>query len=113
MLLLSLLLIPLIGIFFISTNLTTVYNTSFTNKSETIKDTSETNTKTIALITSIINLFISLIIFMLFDFSFNQFQFVQEPHFVNGYSFYLGLDGISIYFVLLTTIITPIVLLSN
>ena len=27
---------------------------------------------------------------MLFDFSFNQFQFVQEPHSINGYHFYLG-----------------------
>jgi NADH:ubiquinone oxidoreductase subunit 4 (subunit M) len=69
--------------------------------------------KTIALSTSIINLFISLLVFMLFDFSNNQFQFVQEYHEISSYDFYLGLDGLSIYFVLLTTIITPIALLSN
>jgi NADH:ubiquinone oxidoreductase subunit 4 (subunit M) len=69
--------------------------------------------KTIALITSIINLFISLIVFILFDFSNNQFQFVQEYHEISSFDFYLGLDGLSIYFVLLTTIITPIALLSN
>ena len=69
--------------------------------------------KTIALSTSIINLFISLIVFILFDFSSNQFQFVQEYHEVSYFDFYLGLDGLSIYFVMLTTIITPIALLSN
>jgi NADH:ubiquinone oxidoreductase subunit 4 (subunit M) len=67
----------------------------------------------IALSTSIINLFVSLIVFIMFDFSSNQFQFVQEYHQVNSFDFYLGLDGISIYFVMLTTIITPIALLSN
>jgi NADH:ubiquinone oxidoreductase subunit 4 (subunit M) len=69
--------------------------------------------KTIALSTSIINLFVSLIVFIMFDFSSNQFQFVQEYHEVSSFDFYLGLDGLSIYFVMLTTIITPIALLSN
>jgi NADH:ubiquinone oxidoreductase subunit 4 (subunit M) len=69
--------------------------------------------KQIALTTSIFNLLISLIIFILFDFSNNQFQFVQEYHEISYFDFYLGLDGLSIYFVLLTTIITPIALLSN
>jgi len=49
----------------------------------------------------------------MFDFSTNQYQFVQENHNVFTYDFYLGLDGLSIYFVLLTTIIMPIALLSN
>jgi NADH-ubiquinone oxidoreductase chain 4 len=48
-----------------------------------------------------------------FDFSYNQFQFVQEPYDIMGYNIYLGIDGISIYFILLTTIIMPIALLSN
>jgi NADH-ubiquinone oxidoreductase chain 4 len=69
--------------------------------------------KKIALSTSLINTFISLIVFILFDFSTNQFQFVQEYHQLSSYDFYLGVDGISIYFVLLTTIIMPIALLSN
>ena len=69
--------------------------------------------KLIALITSILNIFISLIIFTLFDFSTNQFQFVREYHKISYYDFYLGIDGLSIYFVMLTTIIMPIALLSN
>jgi NADH-ubiquinone oxidoreductase chain 4 len=102
MLLTSLLLIPILGIFVISTGM------SYESSSLNIK-----RIKTIALSTSIINLFISLLVFMLFDFSNNQFQFVQEYHEISSYDFYLGLDGLSIYFVLLTTIITPIALLSN
>jgi len=106
MLLLSLLLTPVLGILFISL----IFKE---NTSNNIINSSIKNAKIIALFTSLLNLFISLVMFMLFDFSFHQFQFVQEPHTVNGYTFYLGLDGISIYFVLLTTIIVPIALLSN
>ena len=69
--------------------------------------------KSIALQTSICTLFVSLVIFALFDFSNNQYQFVQENHNVSFINFYLGVDGLSIYFVLLTTIIMPISLLSN
>ena len=69
--------------------------------------------KIIALTSSIVNLFISFIIFILFNFSDNQFQFVQEYHKIHNFDFYLGIDGISIYFIILTTIIIPISLLSN
>src|ERR1700736_4676716 len=102
MLLSLLLLIPLIGIFIISTSI------SYELSALTV-----IRIKRIALATSLINLIISLIIFILFDFSTNQFQFVQEYHQINSYDFYLGIDGLSIYFVLLTTIIIPIALLSN
>jgi len=102
MLLLLLLLIPLIGIFIISTGIS--YDISRLN----IK-----RIKLIALATSIVNLFVSFTVFILFDFSSNQFQFVQEYHEISSFDFYLGLDGLSIYFVLLTTIIMPIALLSN
>jgi len=97
-----LLLIPLIGIFIISTGI------SYKLTSLNIKQM-----KLTALIASLTNLFVSLIVFILFDFSTNQFQFVQEYHQISYYDFYLGLDGLSIYFVMLTTIIMPIALLSN
>jgi NADH-ubiquinone oxidoreductase chain 4 len=102
MLLTLLLITPMLGIFAISTGMS--YELSSLDISRV---------KTIALSTSIINLFISLLIFILFDFSSNQFQFVQEYHEISSFDFYLGLDGLSIYFVMLTTIITPIALLSN
>ena len=50
--------------------------------------------KKIAFITTILNLIISLIIYILFDFSNNQFQFVQEHYDISFYDIYLGVDGI-------------------
>ena len=93
---------PLIGIFVIYTRM---YDELTVITTKWIKST--------ALITSIVNLILSFIIFIFFDFSNNQFQFVQEYHQINSFDIYLGLDGLSIYFVLLTTIIIPIALLSN
>ncbi|KAF2646950.1 hypothetical protein K491DRAFT_578548, partial [Lophiostoma macrostomum CBS 122681] len=95
MLLSSLVLIPIIGIFsiLVSTNI----------RPNTRNSSLAPYTKYIALTASSLNLLISIIIFILFDFSTNQFQFVQEYHNINYFDFYLGIDGLSIYFVLLTT----------
>lgn len=102
MLLSSLLLTPILGIFLISSNM------SYEDTKSKIM-----SYKVTAFVTSLINLIISLVIFILFDFSSNQFQFVQEHYNINLFDIYLGVDGISIYFVLLTTIIMPIAILSN
>lgn len=56
---------------------------------------------------------ICLVIYALFNFSSNQYQFVQEYYRISSFDIYLGVDGISIYFVLLTAIIMPIAILSN
>ena len=69
--------------------------------------------KNIALITSLINLFISILIWIEFDSSTTQYQFVYEFNKLSFFQFNLGIDGISLYFILLTTFITPIALLSN
>lgn len=69
--------------------------------------------KQITLIISVLTFIVSLIIYILFDFSSNQYQYVQENLNLSVYELYLGIDGISIYFVLLTTIITPLSLISN
>jgi NADH-ubiquinone oxidoreductase chain 4 len=105
-LLLSLLFVPLIGIFVIVTNLYSLFINFHSYVYLRI-------IKWIALSASVVNFIISLVIFIFFDFSYNQFQFVQEPYDIMGYNIYLGIDGISIYFILLTTIIMPIALLSN
>jgi len=102
MLLSSLLIIPILGIFLISSTI-----------SYESENTKIIYYKNIAFITSIVNLIISLIIYILFDFSNNQFQFVQEHYDLSYFDIYLGIDGISVYFVLLTTIIMPIAILSN
>jgi len=105
MILLALILIPVFGIFIIFSDMFNASKVLYELKIKRIKAT--------ALTVSIINLLVSLIIFILFDFSSNQFQFVQEYHEISYFHIYLGVDGLSIYFVLLTTIITPIALLSN
>lgn len=69
--------------------------------------------KNVALVTSLLNLILSFIVLIFFNFSSNNFQFVQEHYNIQHYNIYLGIDGISIYFVLLTTIIMPIALVSN
>ena len=69
--------------------------------------------KQIALTTSLINFFISLFIWYQFDSNTTQYQFVSEFNQLNYCHLHFGIDGISLYFVLLTTFITPIALLSN
>lgn len=96
MLLLTTLSVPLIGIL-------VIYS---------LKKNSE-HIKVIALTASTINLFVCLIIFFLFDFSINSYQFVQEYYKFMSFYLFLGVDGISIYFIILTAFITPIALLSN
>ncbi len=122
MILLTLLLIPILGIFIILTGLFNVTVTgSGYRKNETSENTyfseltllNRKRIKTIALTVSIINMIVSLVLFIFFDYSTNQFQFVQEYHEISHFHIYLGVGGLSIYFVLLTTIITPIALLSN
>jgi NADH-ubiquinone oxidoreductase chain 4 len=100
--LLILILIPLIGIFILSAII------SYDNTPSNVKILKST-----ALVITILDLIVSLLIFILFDGNSNQFQFVQEHYEISYYDFYLGIDGLSIYFVQLTTIIMPIALISN
>ena len=93
---------PLIGIFILCAALT--YNNTVLN---------EKLLKITALAVTLVDLIISLIIYILFDCSSKQFQFVQEHYQISFFDFYLGVDGLSIYFILLTTIIMPVSLISN
>jgi NADH-ubiquinone oxidoreductase chain 4 len=99
---LLLLLIPLIGISIVTIEAN--YGLSLVNNIKI---------KSIALATSIINLVVSLVMFILFDFSSKQFQFIEEHYEISYFDIYLGVDGLSIYFILLTTIIMPVAILSN
>lgn len=103
MLLSSLLLIPLLGIFIISS-----FDSGYLGNGAA----SNLYYKKVALIVFIVNFIISIAIFILFDFSVHQFQFVEDFT-TSFYSIYLGVDAVSIYFVLLTTFIFPIVMISN
>nr|AFP72277.1 NADH dehydrogenase subunit 4 [Agaricus bisporus var. bisporus H97] len=81
---------------------------------------SQNKMKKIALTTSLINFFISLFIWYQFDSSQTQYQFVvtslleNQPALGGNFcNLNFGIDGISLYFVLLTTFVTPVALLSN
>lgn len=74
---------------------------------------SQSKMKNIALTTSLINFLISIFIWLEFDSSTTQYQFVYEFNQLSFCHFNVGIDGISLYFVLLTTFVTPIALLSN
>ena len=107
MLLSSLLFIPILGIFLISS-----LDSNYIDSKVSISQIASYY-KRIALVTSVLNLIVSLVIFILFDFSSNQFQFVDYQYVYDLYGIYLGVDSISIYFVLLTTIIFPVAIIGN
>jgi|TARA_B110000444_G_scaffold224400_1_gene227558 NADH-quinone oxidoreductase subunit M len=67
----------------------------------------------IAILTSLANFFLSLLAWYLFDNSISDFQFVEESSWISGLiTFKLGVDGISILFIVLTAFITPICIIS-
>ena len=69
--------------------------------------------KRITLISMIINFLISIYIWLEFDSNTSQYQFVYEFIDLSYCHLNIGIDGISLYFVLLTTFISPIAVLSN
>ena len=69
--------------------------------------------KYVALFTSLVNFFLSLYLWILFDQSTSAFQFVEDRVWIKGLINYkVGIDGISILFIILTTFITPLCIIS-
>ena len=67
----------------------------------------------ISLFTSIANFFLVLFLWHSFDKSLSGFQFIEEKNWISGYiKFKLGIDGISILFIVLTAFIVPISIIS-
>ena len=75
---------------------------------------SNSNTiKYVALFTSIVNFLISIYLWYLFDPTTADFQFVENREWIKGFVNYkVGVDGISILFIILTTFITPLCIIS-
>ena len=73
------------------------------------------NARWTALWTSLIVLVLSIVLWVKFDTGESGFQFVEEipwlPEYGVGYK--LGVDGISVLFVLLSTVLTPICILAS
>ena len=81
----------------------------------TSNDKEEKNSSSIyiSIFTSFANFFLSLFLWYSFDNQFSGFQFVEEFAWISGFiTFKFGIDGISILFILLTTFIIPICIIS-
>jgi len=74
----------------------------------------EKNSKYVAIFSSLVNFFLSIFLWYSFDTTTSDFQFVEKKNWMEGFiNFQLGIDGISILFILLTTFIAPICIFSG
>ncbi len=95
----SLILLPTVGAIFI-----------FFSKS---KDKKNISSKYISLFVSFVNLILSIYLWYLFDNNSYEFQFVEERKWLIGFVNYkVGIDGISILFIILTTFVTCLCIFS-
>ena len=93
----SLILLPVLGAIFI-----------FFSKSN-----NNLTIKYLALFVSFANFILSLYLWYLFDTTTSEFQFLEERSWIKGFINYkVGVDGISILFIILTTFITPLCVVS-
>ena len=93
----SLILLPVLGAIFI-----------FFSKSN-----NNLTIKYLALFVSFSNFILSLYLWYLFDTTTSEFQFLEERSWIKGFINYkVGVDGISILFIILTTFITPLCVVS-
>ncbi len=77
------------------------------------KKSSNSSAIYVSLFTSLANLFLTIFLWYSFDRNFGDFQFIEEKNWISGFiKFKLGVDGISILFIVLTAFITPICILS-
>ncbi len=78
-------------------------------------EASARNCKNAALWTSLVTFVFSLILLINFDKNNSSFQFVENIPWFKGYNinYHLGIDGISLFMVLLTTLLTPICILAS
>ncbi len=75
----------------------------------------DTNVKVVALWTSLATLFVSLIMLFNFDHSTAAMQFVEKYTWIETFNafYHVGVDGISVLFVVLTALLTPLCILAS
>ncbi|HJO88336.1 MAG: NADH-quinone oxidoreductase subunit M [Alphaproteobacteria bacterium] len=73
------------------------------------------NSRQLALWTSLVTFIISVVLILLFDPDTAGFQFVETKQWISGLGiqYYMGVDGISVWFVLLSTFLTPLCVLAS
>ena len=73
------------------------------------------NARATALWTSLATFFVSIFLWIGFDSSTADFQFVEKVSWIPsfGINYHMGVDGISVFFVLLSTFLTPICILAS
>ena len=95
----SIILLPAVGAIFI------FFTKSSSNKNQ--------SSKNLALFVSLANFILSLYLWFMFDNSKSDFQFIESYEWIAGFANYkVGIDGISILFIMLTTFITPLCIIS-
>ena len=79
------------------------------------KEAVERNCRSIALVTTLLTFVISLVLWARFDPTKAGFQFEEKAAWVPalGIGYHVGIDGISLFFVLLSTLLTPICILAS
>ena len=79
------------------------------------KEAVERNCRSIAIVTSGVTFLISLLLWARFDATKAGFQFEEKMDWVPalGIGYHMGIDGISLFFVLLATLLTPICILAS
>jgi NADH-quinone oxidoreductase subunit M len=79
------------------------------------KEAVDRNCRSAALITSLATFLISLVLWIRFDGTKASFQFEEKFDWVPalGIGYHMGVDGISLFFVLLSTLLTPICILAS
>jgi len=74
----------------------------------------EKNSKYVAIFSSLVNFFLSIFLWFSFEPTTSNFQFVETKIWMGGFiNYQVGVDGISILFIILTAFITPICIFSG
>lgn len=77
-------------------------------------DAARRNIRNVALLTTVFTFAVSLLIWIYFDNAEAGFQFVEKSAWLDsGISYHMGVDGISILFVILTTFLMPLCILAS
>lgn len=72
------------------------------------------NVRNLALFTTVLTFLLSLIIWVNFDFTTSGFQFVENAAWIGNFmEYHMGVDGISMLFVILTTFLMPLCILAS